>query len=81
MADGKRDRQAKIQAQAVNPEGASLTVDEGSSFVDRCSSECVSNKAWERGACCCSVVMLHVFGEWVEKGITGSLFGGHWPPF
>ena len=45
MADRKGDRQAKIQAQAVNPEGASLTVDEGSSFVDRCSTECVSNKA------------------------------------
>lgn len=47
MADRKRDRQAKIQAQAVNPEGASLTVDEGGSFVDRCSSECVSSKAWK----------------------------------
>lgn len=41
----QKKRQAKIQAQAVNPEGASLTVDEGGSFVDRCISECVSNKA------------------------------------
>lgn len=34
----QKKRQAKIQAQAVNPEGASLTVDEGGSFVDRCSA-------------------------------------------
>ena len=61
MADRKRDRQAKIQAQALNPVGASLTADEGGSFVDRCSLECVSNESWkvllQRHEAAC-------FGEW-----------------
>lgn len=43
----KEEKQAKIQAQAPNPEGASLTLDEGGSFVDRCTSECISSKALE----------------------------------
>lgn len=57
----QKKRQAKIQAQAINPVGASLTVDEGGSFVDRCSSECVRNKAQEGRAavaaswCCMSL--------------------------
>lgn len=43
----KKEKQAKIQAQVPNPEGASLTLDEGGSFVDRCTSECISSKALE----------------------------------
>lgn len=43
----KEEKQAKIQAQAPNPEGASLTLDEGGSFVDSCTSECISSKALE----------------------------------
>lgn len=67
MADRSRDRRAKIQVQAINPEGASLTVDEGGSFVDRCRSEMREHQGLE-GACCCGAVMLCFFGSRLRRG-------------
>lgn len=60
------------QIQAVNPEGDSLTVDEGGSSVDRCSSRCVSNKAWERMGVLSrrrDAACLRRERGWVERGL------------
>lgn len=75
----KEEKQAKIQAQVPNPEGASLTLDEGGSFVDRCTSECISSKALEGCAlllCRCDAACFSG-GRVGQRGLldlsTGSL--------
>lgn len=66
----------RLRCSRQNPVGASVSVDEGDSAADRCSSECLRNKSEEGGCCCCSVVLLRAFGEWVgERGLLDPSLG------